>query len=285
LLGCIGAHLQGGNFGDILLGAGVGALFGAICPWGAFGSLAGSFGFAGAAYLAGGNRDTIATAWDWGGLIGGVAGSVPYGLKAVIPELGGGLFGAGLGLYASGGDWDAALMGASFGMIVGGIGGSFASHLVSRNSLALSRSRFGSGGMTPLAWPWEWGTTRSTIARMRKEGFEVLPWDATVGLTRTGRIRVSIDPWYSPTVVVEEYLHAKTLQTIIRRQGVDAARRFLDDPILNYTDELVLKAFLIRQAKLGLPGGKTIRLDLASLWRTRSQYEQLLLQEQRYLKP
>jgi hypothetical protein len=79
LNGGIEASLSpGAGFADIYMSAGIGAAFGAVCPWGAFGALAGGFAFAGARAMSiaafGGDPNTIATAYQWGSLLGGLAG-------------------------------------------------------------------------------------------------------------------------------------------------------------------------------------------------------------------
>jgi hypothetical protein len=76
LQGGIGAALNEGDFGDVMLGAGLGAAFGAAVPWGGIGSLAGAAAGYGIAKWAFGNDDkALAQGWELGGLVGGIAGS------------------------------------------------------------------------------------------------------------------------------------------------------------------------------------------------------------------
>jgi hypothetical protein len=137
--GGIGASLSEGDFGDVMLGAGIGAVFGAICPHGAIGGLIVGGGAALTAYALGGDQDMIATAYHAGSLVGGLLGdftgvvrnasktmamrpAVYKGLAHVGPDL----LGAGVGAITGGivgGTSASALHGANLGMMGGGIVG------------------------------------------------------------------------------------------------------------------------------------------------------------------
>ncbi|MEX1026469.1 MAG: hypothetical protein WD049_00455, partial [Candidatus Paceibacterota bacterium] len=139
--GGIEASLSGGDFSDVMLTAGVGAAFGAAVPWGAFGALAGSAGSSFTAWAAGGNPKQIATAYQWGGLAGGIGGdftgaartavkfgarrALQHGLVQVGPDLLGGGAGAIIGYHVDGTS-TSALHGATLGMMAGGISGGLA---------------------------------------------------------------------------------------------------------------------------------------------------------------
>jgi YD repeat-containing protein len=144
--GGIEASLAGGDFSDVMLTAGLGAAFGAIAPWGGIGALAGSAAFAGVAVAAGKDRDSIATAWQWGGLVGGLAGdftgaaraAIKFGarraLQAGVIHVGPDLLGAGAGAiigYRLEGTATGALHGATLGMMAGGVAGGLARGLPS----------------------------------------------------------------------------------------------------------------------------------------------------------
>ena len=134
--GGIEASLAGGDFSDVILSAGIGAVFGAICPPAAIGGLAGGGIAALGAYALGGDRNTIATAYQWGSLVGGLAGDFTGGaltagkflsmraLRAGVTHVGPDLLGAGVGAiigYSLDGTSTSALHGANLGMMAGGI--------------------------------------------------------------------------------------------------------------------------------------------------------------------
>jgi len=128
------ASLTGGDFGDIILGAGMGAAFGAVCPWGGVGAALGSAALGGTAAAFGADKDTIVTAFQWGGLIGGIVGSfgeaalctsriaARRALRVAIGQAGGAGIGGMCGYY-NGRTSTAALHGATLGMMAGGIAG------------------------------------------------------------------------------------------------------------------------------------------------------------------
>ena len=136
--GGIEASLAGGDFSDVILSAGIGAVFGAICPPAAIGGLAGGGIAALGAYALGGDPNTIATAYQWGSLVGGLAGDFTGGaltagkflsmraLRAGVTHVGPDLLGAGVGAiigYSLDGTSTSALHGANLGMMAGGIAG------------------------------------------------------------------------------------------------------------------------------------------------------------------
>ena len=133
LQGGIGAALNEGDFGDVMLGAGLGAAFGAAVPWGGIGSLVGAAAGYGIAKWAFGNDDkALAQGWEWGGLVGGIAGSARQatlaaaksgasrpllsGLMSVGPDLLGGGAGAIYG-WCQDGTSTSALRWAQIGMM------------------------------------------------------------------------------------------------------------------------------------------------------------------------
>lgn len=144
LQGGIGSALAGGDYGDVMLSAGLGAAFGAVAPWGGIGGLTGSVvGVTAAAIARGQGEDwvTLSMGWEWGGLIGGVAGDIRQGaltaakaglsrpmLRGIMhagPDLLGGGAGAMIG-YGLGGDLNSAFHGATMGMMVGSLTGATA---------------------------------------------------------------------------------------------------------------------------------------------------------------
>jgi YD repeat-containing protein len=166
--GGVGAGLNGGDFGDVMLGVGLGAAFGAVCPWGGIGSLAGSgIGISAAALSRGAGEEwvTLSMGWEWGGLIGGVAGGVRQGmvkaaeeslrrplLSGIIgvgPDLLGGGAGAYIGYNASGGDLNTAFHGATMGMMAANLSGAAARGLWGlRASGSVYESGTQAGGFT-----------------------------------------------------------------------------------------------------------------------------------------
>jgi len=141
----IEASLAGGDFSDVMLSAGLGAAFGAICPWGGVGALYGSVVGAGAAHIVnvatGKQTFDLATAWQWGGLAGGLVGdfagaaraAIKFGsrraLQAGLIQVGPDLLGAGAGAiigYQVEGTSIGALHGATLGMMTGGVVGGLA---------------------------------------------------------------------------------------------------------------------------------------------------------------
>jgi YD repeat-containing protein len=150
--GGVEAGLSKGDWSDVILQAGLGSLFGAITPWGAFGSLGGSLVAGVGTAALGGDQDAIATAWAWGGLIGGIAGDFGGAYRAAakfgatralasgLSHAGPDLLGAGAGAtygYMTEGSSTAALHYANLGMFGGGIAGGMARRLPSvRRALA-----------------------------------------------------------------------------------------------------------------------------------------------------
>jgi YD repeat-containing protein len=162
--GGIEAALAGGDFGDVMLTAGLGAAFGAIAPWGGIAGLAGSAAFGGIALAMGKDRDTIATAYQWGGLVGGLVGDYSKGalaagkfftrraLQAGLIHVGPDLLGAGAGAiisYSLDGTSTSALHGATLGMMAGGIAGGLARGLPSVRR-ATESTIFAPKGLTHL---------------------------------------------------------------------------------------------------------------------------------------
>lgn len=157
--GGVGAALSGGDYGDIMLSVGVGAMFGAIAPWGGIGSLIGSnVGIVGAAMARGAGQEwiTLSMGWEFGGLIGGISGDIAGGavkaaqngirrpLLTAFSHSGYDLLGAGAGAmigYGVGGDLNSAYHGATIGMMVGSLTGATA-----RGAWGVSRARGGLRG-------------------------------------------------------------------------------------------------------------------------------------------
>lgn len=138
LQGGIGAYISGGDFGDIMLGTGLGAAFGAVCPLGGIGSLVGSgvgilFAFGADGY----NPKSLSLGWEWGGLIGGIAGGVGHWAKhaarrslgSFVLNIGPDLLGAGGGaIYGAwqDGTSTSALRWAQIGMMGTNVGAGLA---------------------------------------------------------------------------------------------------------------------------------------------------------------
>lgn len=127
--GGVEAYLSGGDFSDVLLGVGMGALFGAICPPGGIGALGGGLIGAGFGAIAGvaegfdrnGFHESVKQGFQVGGLIGGISGSVHQGFLYAAADVVGAGAGAGLG-YAYGQTFESAYHGATLGMFAAGIG-------------------------------------------------------------------------------------------------------------------------------------------------------------------
>jgi len=142
LHGCLEASYSGGDFSDKIFANGLGAAFGAICPLGGIGGLVGAGTFRGIAYgLYGNDEGKLTSAWQWGGLIGGVVGDIGQGalmagkiglqrrLLTGLAHVGPDLAGAGAGAilaYGLGGDLNTVYHGATLGMMGGSIAGAAA---------------------------------------------------------------------------------------------------------------------------------------------------------------
>lgn len=106
----IGAYYsEGADFGDVMLGVGLGAAFGAVCPLGGIGSLVGAAaGVSIAAMAYGDDPKALVQGWQWGGLIGGSVGAIgDSGLQAAKfgtrRAFGAGIANLGLDLAGGGG--------------------------------------------------------------------------------------------------------------------------------------------------------------------------------------
>jgi hypothetical protein len=237
--GGIEASLAGGDFSDVILSAGIGAAFGAICPPAAIGGLAGG-GIAWlGAYALGGDPNTRATAYQWGSLVGGLAGDFTGGaltagkflsmraLRAGVTHVGPDLLGAGVGAiigYSLDGTSTSALHGANLGMMAGGIAGGTSRRLGSwaarrgstrRHNLLRERAFFSNSDPARRVLGPARFSHADEIADMRRvmeaEGIEIISRPGVMAYSPTPRMgrpgQFLIDPDASYSAWLHEFRH------------------------------------------------------------------------------
>ena len=161
--------------------------------------------------------------------------------------------------------WGSAASIASVLPLGGALGGGAASWA----GRAAARQSFGFGGTGFTVNPVAILRTRAIVNRAREAGIAVQQplWGMNADLVRR-QPTVFVSWFASPTVAIEEYLHARNLQFL----GAVRGELLIRNTILNYQHEVRLKALMIGAGRKGTLGSGPLKVDIDWLIKTRLDY-------------
>ena len=123
-----------------------------------------------------------------------------------------------------------------------------------------AKRALGFGGTGFSLNPMEWYRNRQIMNRAGDAGIHVdrSLGGQSAGLLGNGQATVSVSPFASSTVAMEEYLHARYLQMI----GSNRAVELLNDPVSVLSHEVRLKNLMINAGRHGTLGSGALPVDI-----------------------
>jgi RHS repeat-associated protein len=151
-------------------------------------------------------------------------------------------------------------------------------------SRGLDRLTGGASRADDLSGAGGWGYTLNPYELWRKDAIFDRAKDAGIVVDKSlnagqvggivaGKPFMGVQPFSTPTVTAEEYVHGWLAKRQIERFGAERAAQIRRDPVTRLKEELWVKDKLIQAAKHGQLGGKPMNLNVPWLEKTRAEYE------------